>query len=148
VKEGSQACGGEISTAVGTFEPDAMVLLVLLPLAILAWFLLTARDSRRFAVAAVGLAVLWFVAWYPNLAALPMPRVAGNLYQVFLPTYNYDFQFAVNTDPPFQEPLLNGASVVLLLFLSAAVAAAMYAASAWRPVLESGQPEGPSSQTG
>jgi hypothetical protein len=38
----------------------------------------------------------WFVLWYPNFAALPLPSQMHSMYQGFLPTYLYPFQFAVN----------------------------------------------------
>jgi C-terminal four TMM region of protein-O-mannosyltransferase/Dolichyl-phosphate-mannose-protein mannosyltransferase len=132
VNRGSQACGGSVSTAVGTFLPDPMALLFLAPMAILAWFALTARDSRRFAVVAMGAAALWFVAWYPNIAALPLPTVQASLFQVLLPTYNYDFQFGVNTDPPFPVQLLGPGTFMLLAGVVIIAAASIYAASAWR----------------
>jgi hypothetical protein len=136
VREGSQACGGAISTPVGVHQADLYALLALGLCALLAWFVLTARDSRRFVAVALGLAVLWFVAWYPNLAALPMPHIQANVFQVFLPTYNYDFQFAVNTDPPFPAPLLGPDTFALLVGVALLTAAVIYAAAAWREALQ------------
>ena len=47
-------------------------------------------------VAAVG----WFVVFYPNISALPLPSTVVNAYQGLLPTYLYAFQFPVNTVAP------------------------------------------------
>ena len=75
-------------------EPIAVVVLVaLLPVAA---YVATARDSRRFVIGAMVAIGFWFVLWYPNIAALPLPVAIHNAYQGFLPTYIYDFQFAVS----------------------------------------------------
>ena len=74
-------------------EPIALV--VLLALSPVAAYVATARDSRRFVLGALGAMVFWFVLWYPNIAALPLPAAIHNAYQGFLPTYLYPFQFWV-----------------------------------------------------
>ena len=71
-----------------------------------AWFVVRARDPRRFVVGAVLAAVVEFVVFYPNIAALPLPTTIFNAYQGLLPTYLYAFQFPVNTDPPAIVPSL------------------------------------------
>ena len=77
---------------------EPIALLVLLPL------LLPrrpgARGARRPPVrrSGIGVAVAaWFVVWYPNLSALPLPSTVVNAFQGLLPTYLYAFQFPVNT---------------------------------------------------
>ena len=50
---------------VGIFELP-LLLTVLGILAVPAWYVLRARDARRFAVSAVVVAALWFVVFYPN----------------------------------------------------------------------------------
>jgi hypothetical protein len=76
-------------------EPIALVVtLALIPLAA---FVATARDARRFVLGALFAMAFWFVLWYPNLAALPLPAPLSNAYQGLLPTYVYPFQFPVST---------------------------------------------------
>jgi hypothetical protein len=118
-----------VMTAVGvvaalsfldTSTPTAIVLtsdvLALLGLAILslpALLVLRARDARRFVLGVLGAAILWFLLWYPNLAALPLPSAIASLYQGLLPTWNWDFQFAVNTDPAVEGGLLDAGTLVI-----------------------------------
>jgi hypothetical protein len=109
-----------------------IALLMLGLLAIPAWFVLTARDSRRFAIAAFGAAVLWFIAWYPNLSALPLPGVMAGIYLGALPTYNYYFQFAVNTEAAVPVSFADPTAIGLLFMVAAFVVAALYATRSWR----------------
>jgi hypothetical protein len=117
---------------VGVFELP-LVLIVLGILAVPAYYVLVARDARRFAVSAVVVAALWFVLFYPNFSGLPVPSTVLNLVNNALsPTYNWGFQFAVNQAPPstskadfVQIGLLAGVLLVLAL-------AAYYAARAFR----------------
>ena len=73
-------------------------------------------------------AILFFVAWYPNLSGLPLPSDFANIYQGLLPTWNWDFQFAVNTDPAVEgstiglDTLVLGALSVLVVVSTAIVA--------------------------
>jgi cytochrome bd-type quinol oxidase subunit 2 len=76
-------------------EPVAVVLG--LPLVLLALYVATARDARRFVVGAITAIVGWFVIVYPNISGLPLPTVIASAYQGILPTYLYAFQFPVNT---------------------------------------------------
>jgi hypothetical protein len=112
-------------------EPVAIVLAI--PAVLIAAFVATARDARRFVVGAIVAIVAWFVVVYPNFSALPLPTAIANVYQGVLPTYLYAFQFPVNNvaaTVPVQlfgpVPLLLGASVV---FLSLVVG---YSAWVWR----------------
>jgi hypothetical protein len=117
---------------VGVFELP-LLLVVLGILAVPAYYVLRARDSRRFAISAVAIAALWFVLWYPNFSGLPVPSTVLNLLNNALsPTYNWAFQFNVNQSPPgksaidwMQVGLLAGVLLVL-------VAAAYYAARSFR----------------
>jgi hypothetical protein len=115
-------------------EPVALVLSI--PAVLIAVFVATARDARRFVVGAVVAAVAWFVVEYPNISALPLPSAIANVYQGVLPTYLYAFQFPVSTIPRNVTaqffgpvPLLLAASVI---FLSLIVA---YSAWVWRLAL-------------
>ncbi|HEX7471974.1 MAG TPA: phospholipid carrier-dependent glycosyltransferase [Candidatus Limnocylindrales bacterium] len=124
-------------------EPVAVVALLIL--AGVAWFIATARDARRFVLGALIAIVGEFVAFYPNLAALPMPSTIFNAYQGFLPTFLYPFQFPVNTDPvPAKMPSVFAAdpnlfnlppALVLGGVLLIACAVVAYSAWSWRVVL-------------
>ncbi|MEO5940640.1 MAG: phospholipid carrier-dependent glycosyltransferase, partial [Candidatus Limnocylindrales bacterium] len=52
-------------------EPVAIVLAI--PAVLIAAFVATARDARRFVVGALVAIVGWFVVVYPNFSALPLP---------------------------------------------------------------------------
>jgi hypothetical protein len=115
-------------------EPVAIVLA--LPAVLIAAFVATARDARRFVVGAIVAIVGWFVVVYPNFSALPLPTAIANVYQGVLPTYLYAFQFPINNVASKAKielfgpvPLLLAASVV---FLSVVVA---YSAWVWRLAL-------------
>jgi hypothetical protein len=115
-------------------EPVAAVLSI--PAILIAAFVATARDARRFVVGAVVAIVAWFVVVYPNISALPLPTAIANVYQGVLPTYLYYFQFPVSTVARNVTanflgpvPLLLAAS---LIFLSVIVA---YSAWVWRLAL-------------
>ncbi|MFV2063545.1 MAG: phospholipid carrier-dependent glycosyltransferase, partial [Chloroflexota bacterium] len=99
-------------TAV-TFSSDVLALLGLGVLAIPAWMTIRARDSRRYVVGVVGAASLWLVVWYPNISGLPLPSDLAHLYQVLLPTWNWDFQFAVNTDPALPGSAIDLSTLVV-----------------------------------
>jgi hypothetical protein len=115
-------------------EPVAMILSI--PAVLIALFVATARDARRFVVGAVVAVIGWFVVVYPNISALPLPTSIANVYQGVLPTYLYAFQFPVNTvarNAPVQllgpVPLLLAASVTFLAVVTA------YSAWVWRLAL-------------
>lgn len=127
--------GAVISAPVGDVGPYLFAVLVGAPLLVVAWLITRARDPRRFAVAIMGAVGLWFVAFYPDIAGLPIPSGLRNLYSVLpLPTYNYDFQFAVNTAPAptVTPPLLGLPALSLTVVTAVLVAAVMYAAWSWR----------------
>jgi hypothetical protein len=116
-------------------EPIALVVtLALLPVAAMV---ATARDARRFVAGAMMAIAFWFVLWYPNLSALPLPANIHNAYQGVLPTYLYPFQFPVSTQaraatPP---PLLAPGPIALLISLSAVAVAVGYSAWSWKIAL-------------
>ena len=91
------------------------------------------RDPRRFAAGLILACVVFFVVWYPNIAALPLPSAIVNAYQGLLPTYLYAFQFPVNTDPVMQGlKLLDGPPIVLFGALLGTVIVVGYSAWTWR----------------
>ena len=114
-------------------EPIALVVIV--PLLYLAGQVLAARDARRFVVGLGTAAVAWFVIWYPNLAALPLPSTVVNAYQGFLPTYLYAFQFPVNTAARPPAPLLSPIPLALTVAIAATCLVVAYSASVWRLAL-------------
>ncbi|MFL5685847.1 MAG: phospholipid carrier-dependent glycosyltransferase [Chloroflexota bacterium] len=114
---------------------EPVALLVLLPLSYLAGQVLSARDARRFVIG-IGAAVLaWFVIWYPNISALPLPSTVVNAFQGFLPTYLYAFQFPVNTAPRPATPLISPVPIALTLALGLTCLVVAYSASVWRLAL-------------
>jgi hypothetical protein len=77
----------------------------------------------------------WFVLWYPNIAAVPLPQDVHNAYQGFLPTYLYPFQFAVNNKASTAPSLFTiGPAIMLgaLIFMATVVA---YSTWSWRVAL-------------
>ena len=115
-------------------EPIVVVLGI--PAVLIAAWVATARDARRFVMGTLVAIVGWFIVVYPNFSALPLPTAIANVYQGVLPSYLYAFQFPVNNvaaTVPVQlfgmVPLLLAASMV---FLSLVVG---YAAWVWRLTL-------------
>jgi hypothetical protein len=128
--------------------PELIALIAAVPLGLVAVFVLTARDARRFVYGLVAAAGAWFVVLYPNISALAMPAAVVNAYQGLLPTYLYAFQFGVSTVDrnaaiKFATPEF-AALVVALIVVSGVMA---YAAWSWRhaaavPPEESSGPAG------
>jgi hypothetical protein len=77
----------------------------------------------------------WFVLWYPNLSALPLPSTVVNAFQGLLPTYLYAFQFPVNTAARPATPLASPIPVALTLALGLTCLVVAYSASVWRLAL-------------
>jgi uncharacterized membrane protein YidH (DUF202 family) len=117
-----------------TFQLSAneLGLLSLLVLLAPAWIVLRARDARRFALGLVTASVLFLLIWYPNLSGLPLPNGLATAFQGLLPTWTYDFQFAVNQDPPVPGGFVDLASLVVLLITGIGVVVVMLAARVWR----------------
>jgi hypothetical protein len=115
-------------------EPIALV--VILALSPVAAYVATARDSRRFVVGALGAMGFWFVLWYPNISALPLPAAIHNAYQGFLPTYLYPFQFWVlQGTRPQAPPLFALGPAIMLLSLTFMAVVVGYSAWSWRIAL-------------
>ncbi|HSH21451.1 MAG TPA: hypothetical protein VK992_02385, partial [Candidatus Caenarcaniphilales bacterium] len=111
-------------------EEPALVMLLLL--AVPAYLVLRARDARRFVVGALAVAAAWFVLWYPNIAALPVPSALAEVYQGLLPTWNYAFQFGSNQDAPNRNSMDLTSVAMLTLLTAMLVLSAVYVARAWR----------------
>ncbi|HUP55018.1 MAG TPA: hypothetical protein VM408_05890, partial [Methylomirabilota bacterium] len=122
---------------------EPVVLVLAIPAVLIAIFVATARDARRFVTGAVVAIVGWFIVVYPNFSALPLPTAIANVYQGVLPTYLYAFQFPVNNVAANVAvtilgpvPLLLGASMVFLALVVG------YAAWIWRLALAERLAEG------
>jgi 4-amino-4-deoxy-L-arabinose transferase-like glycosyltransferase len=122
--------GETVLVQVRGFSPEVIALGLLVPLGLVAWVVLTARDARRFVAGAVYAGVMWFVIWYPNLSGLALPAAFVNAYQGLLPTYLYPFQFPVNTDPAGSLPAF-GSPDLLALIAALAVTCVVVGYSAW-----------------
>ncbi len=103
------------------FSTAPIALAILAVLVPIAWVVLTARDARRFVAGVLAAATVFFVGFYPNIAALPLPSAVFNAYQGILPTWLYPFQFPDNTDLPAASlplfsvvPLLTAAMLTVL----------------------------------
>ncbi len=133
------ATGGlSAQTAILTLSSvpsELIALLVAVPFVLVAWVVLGARDPRRFVYGFCAAAVAFFVLWYPNWAALPLPSTVFNAYQGFLPTWLYPFQFPVNTDEPFPVKLFDVWPAVLLGALLVTCAVVAYSVWTWRLAL-------------
>jgi Gpi18-like mannosyltransferase len=114
-------------------EPIAVV--VLLALSPVAAYVATARDSRRFVAGALGAMAFWFVLWYPNISALPLPVALHNAYQGFLPTYLYPFQFAVNNPRATAPQIFALGPAIMLVALTFMAIVIGYSAWSWRIAL-------------
>jgi Gpi18-like mannosyltransferase len=122
-----------IAAPVGLIALYVVAAAMLLPLAYAAWLALGVADPRRLVVGVLGAAGLWFVLFYPDIGALPLPTGLSRLFQVLpLPTYNYDFQFAVNTAAAVSGTALGLESFSLAAMVAFLAVAAMYATWTWR----------------
>jgi Gpi18-like mannosyltransferase/predicted membrane-bound dolichyl-phosphate-mannose-protein mannosyltransferase len=115
-----------------TVRAEEPALVMLLLLAVPAYLVLRARDARRYVAGVLAAAFTWFVIWYPNLAALPVPSTLSEIYQGLLPTWNYAFQFGSNQDAPNRSPMDFTSVGMLVLLTAMLVVAAIYVARAWR----------------
>ena len=109
--------------------PDLISILMLAVGLLLAFVVLTARNPRRFVLGACMVAGIAFLALYPNLSALPMPNNIISLYNGFLPTWFYGFQFSDNLQESVQVPV--SSSNGLALAVGALLTAGVFAWVAW-----------------
>jgi hypothetical protein len=92
--------------------PSDLIILLLLPiLAVLAAIALNAQNPRRFVLGVCSVAVVAFLALYPNLSALPMPQAIIGVYNGLLPTWLYGFQFSVNLQQAVNIKLVDATSL-------------------------------------
>jgi hypothetical protein len=121
------------TTAIFTLDvtPEVLALIGLVVLATPAWMALHARDSRRFVVGVLAIAVLWLLVWYPNISGLPLPSEIAHVYQGLLPTWNWDFQFAVNLDPATNAGTVDISTFVVALVATLFVVAVALVAWLW-----------------
>jgi Gpi18-like mannosyltransferase len=103
------------------FSTEPIALLIVLVLSPVAYVALTARDARRLVGSILAGGTLFFVVFYPNIAALPLPSTIFNFYQGIIPPWLYPFQFPDNTDvavagnPLFTlVPILTGLMLTVL----------------------------------
>jgi hypothetical protein len=115
-----------------TLTSDVLALLALAVLALPAYLALRARDPRRLVIGVLAAALLWLLLWYPNIAALPLPSDAAALYQGLLPTWNWDFQFSVNTDPAVEGGTFDLTTLAVGAVTVVFVAGVALAARVWR----------------
>ncbi len=122
-----------ITAPIGDLGPYLGAILLGIPLAVVGWIVLGARDSRRFVIGAFGAMAIWFVVFQPDIAALPVPTGVARLFQTLpLSTYNYDFQFAVNTAKATTTSVVSVESLALTAMVAFIAGAAMYAVRTWR----------------
>ncbi|MEO5705125.1 MAG: phospholipid carrier-dependent glycosyltransferase [Candidatus Limnocylindrales bacterium] len=115
---------------------EPIALFVTLALSPVAAYVATARDARRFVLGALGAMVFWFILWYPNISALPLPSAIHNAYQGFLPTYLYPFQFWVLQGERATAPSLFAFwPAVMLVTLAFTAIVVGYSAWSWRIAL-------------
>ncbi|HEX7591601.1 MAG TPA: hypothetical protein VF375_06575, partial [Candidatus Limnocylindrales bacterium] len=97
--------------------PDLISVVMLILGVLLAAICITARNPRRFVLGACAVAIVAFLALYPNLSALPMPSSIVSLYNGFLPTWFYGFQFSVNLQQAAVISLMGPYSELLALLV-------------------------------
>jgi hypothetical protein len=114
-----------------TVSPEILALLGLAVLAPVAWLVMRARDPRRLVLGILAAAAVWFIVWYPNIAGLPLPSAIAHVYQGILPSWNWDFQFTVNLDPPASGPLVDLSTLVIALVAIGCAVAAAATARSW-----------------
>ncbi len=122
--------GNAVFAARVTAEEPALIALLLL--SVPAYFALRASDPRRFVVGVLMAVVAWFVAFYPNIASLPVPQALSQIHLGLLPTWNWGFQFGVNLDEPNRSPLDFGAVSLLAVAVIGLCLAAVYFVRNWQ----------------
>jgi uncharacterized membrane protein YidH (DUF202 family) len=127
---GAALPGNQVFSLGVRAEYPALVALLLL--AVPAYFVLKARDPRKFVIGALTAAVIWFVAFYPNIASLPVPTPLSQIHLGLLPTWNWGFQFGVNRDIAANVPVSWPFVALLAVAVIVLCVAAVYAARTWK----------------
>ena len=125
------ALGGNTVFSLGV-RAEYPALVALLLLAVPAYFVLKARDPRKFVIGALTAAVIWFVAFYPNIASLPVPTPLSQIHLGLLPTWNWGFQFGVNRDAAASTAISWPSVALLAVAVIGLCVAAVYAARTWK----------------
>jgi hypothetical protein len=107
---------------------NTVALLAMPFLTLIAALVLTMRDTRRFVLGFCVVATIVFVAFYPNVSALPMPDNIKSVYNGLLPTWLYGFEFSVNLQPAASVPLISNWTILLTVVILGVAALAAYAA--------------------
>jgi hypothetical protein len=131
--------GTPVFTARVHAEEPALAALLLLMVP--AYFVLRATDPRRYVVGTLAAATIWFVAWYTNIASLPVPTPLSQIHLGLLPTWNWGFQFGVNLDQANSAPLQIGGVIMLTVAVSGLCVAAAYAARNWNSLRGEAAPD-------
>ncbi len=129
-------------------QAEVLAIVALLLLAAPAYLAARTRDPRRWVIGVLGAAALFFLLWYPSLTGLPLPDSVAQAYLGLLPTWNYDFQFAVNLDPASDRPIVDVGTLLIGLATAALVLVAMIVARSWRGGGSVRSPRGPLGETG
>ena len=143
---GAALPGRDVFQANVTAEMPAFVALVLL--CVPAYFVLQGRDPRRYVIGVLAAAAAWFVAFYPNIASLPVPTPLSQVHLGLLPTWNWGFQFGVNLDEPNRNPIDWMSVGILVIAVSVLCVAAIYAVRNWREIRNPRTEVGPLPETG
>jgi hypothetical protein len=129
---GAALPGTAVFQAHVTAEMPAFIALLLL--CIPAYFVLQGRDPKKYVVGVLVAATVWFVAFYPNFASLPVPTPLSQIHLGLLPTWNWGFQFGVNLDEPNRNPI-DWASVAILSLATLGLSiATIYAVRNWHAI--------------
>jgi Gpi18-like mannosyltransferase len=129
---GAALPGTAVFQAHVTAEMPAFIALLLL--CVPAYFVLQGRDPKRYVVGVLVAATVWFVAFYPNIASLPVPTPLSQIHLGLLPTWNWGFQFGVNLDEPNRNPIEWISVAILTLAVTALCIAAIYAVRNWHSI--------------
>lgn len=105
---GGSACAGSEG-----IPPELIAAVAFLPLLVIGREL-AGLPARRLVAAFLAIAGLWALVWYPNLAALGVPDELTRAYRALLPSYSYDFWFAVSTAPKGEAAGLASPAFALL----------------------------------
>jgi hypothetical protein len=134
---GAGLTGKQMFQAPVRAEEPAFVALLLL--AVPAYFMLRVSDPRRFVIGALSAVVIWFIAFYPNIASLPVPTPLSQIHLGLLPTWNWGFQFGVNLDPATNSPINWSGVGLLAVAVTGLCVAAVYAARSWNAARYTGE---------